>query len=494
MLYKFHSRGVCISVEEYAGSLMNGHGPNSSAPPEGSDRGSRWPWFLAIACVLIVLIAIFLPRPNANSPASAGLANASTPTTGPNSPGERSARVPHFRSRGGPALTAEELVAGKVIQFARIRRETVRALARHFKVEVPAEVERFYDAAEAGRWDELTALFNSMKEHVHEEGSTEGLRKLWPAILETYGVAEQAHEWPAQKLLDYGQAVLGSLRPDMIYIGGTDPGRFIPTLLNETSDGERRIVLTQNAFADGTYLEYAEFLYRDRLATLTQDDSQRAFQDYITDAQKRLQHDQQFPNEPKQVRPGEDLKMADDRFQVSGQVAVMAITGKLLETLMQKNPDASFAMETSFPFESMYAAATTLGPIMELRVRDEQNALTRERAAQALDYWRTTAQQFASDPEAADSLNVRKTYSKMASEQAALFLDRKYPTEAEQGFQFAVEICPSSPEAVFRYVNLLMGQNRLGDAVPVAEAAVKAAPEYTQFGDLLEQLKKMKKN
>ena len=53
---------------------------------------------------------------------------------------------------------------------------------------------------------------------------------MWQAVHETYGVAEVAHDWPAQKLLDYGQAVLDSLRPGMVYVGGTDAGRFIPTL------------------------------------------------------------------------------------------------------------------------------------------------------------------------------------------------------------------------------------------------------------------------
>src|SRR6185437_12103415 len=103
-----------------------------------------------------------------------------------------------------------------------------------------------------------------------------GLGAVWPAVLETWGVAEQAHEWPAQKLLDYGDAVIGSLRPGMIYVGGTDPGRFIPTLLNETGEGDRHIVLTQNALADNTYLDYVDFLYQDRLAPLTPEDSQRA--------------------------------------------------------------------------------------------------------------------------------------------------------------------------------------------------------------------------
>ena len=106
-----------------------------------------------------------------------------------------------------------------------------------------------------------------------------------------------------------------------------------------------------------------------------------------------------FPTNPKQVRPGEDIKMIENRVQVSGQVAVMAINEKLFQALMEKNPDASFAIEQSFPLESTYANATPLGPIMELRVRDEQNALTAERAAQSVDYWRATAQQLLADPE-----------------------------------------------------------------------------------------------
>ena len=111
----------------------------------------------------------------------------------------------------------------------------------------------------------------------------------------------------------------------MVYVGGTDPGRFIPTLLNETGDGERHVVLTQNALADGTYLEYLRFLDGDRMTALRRRIRSARFRTISADAQKRLAHDQQFPDEPKQVRPGEDIRHTDNRVQVSGQVAVMAI-------------------------------------------------------------------------------------------------------------------------------------------------------------------------
>src|SRR5258706_11417645 len=196
----------------------------------------------------------------------------------------------------------------------------------------------------------------------------------------------------------------------MIYVGGTDPGCFIPTFLNETSEGERHITLTQNALADGTYLEYLNFLYGEKLSTLTQEDSQRAFQDYIADAQKRLEHDQQFPDEPKQIRPGEDIQVTDGKVEVGGQVAVMGINEKLLEALMQKNPGISFAIQESFPMRSTYADALPLGPLMELGARDDQNTFTAERAAQSLDYWRNAAQQALSDFDATGSEAALQSY------------------------------------------------------------------------------------
>lgn len=494
---------------------MNRLDSDLSVPPKDAKSGARWPWFLALACVALVLVAIFLPRPGVNSPASPDSSSASAAGDPPKPFSDRFARGSQLRSSGGTALTAVEIVAAKVSEFGRSRREIVERIAHRLKKKVPPEVKKFFDAIEAGNWEEIEASWKALRSRSGQYDGTSHsteLNEFWPAVLDAYGAAEQAHLWPAQKLLDYGNAILDSLRPGMVYVGGTDPGRWIPELLNDTSDGERHIIVTQNAFADGRYLDYMTELYGDRFATLTKEDSQRAFQEYLADAEKRLRHDQEFPDEPKQVHPGEDIKFVDgvpqdsgqmklwsvneknQRVQVSGQVAVMAINEKLLQTLMQKNSDASFAMETSFPFKSMYAETSTLGPIMELRARDEQNALTPERAQQAVDYWRSIAQQAASDPEAGDSENFRKAYSKMAAEQAALLLNRKFTAEAEQAFRSAVEICPTSPEAVFRYVNMLVGQNRINDAIPVAANALAADPHNAHVRDLLERLKAFPKN
>src|ERR1041385_9308450 len=89
----------------------------------------------------------------------------------------------------------------------------------------------------------------------------------------------------------------------------------------------------------------------------------------------------------------------------------------------------------------MYATTTTLGPVMEMGVHDEQSGLTAQRAAEAVDYWRTTAQQLLTDPDIAPDSDARKAYSKLVSSQAGLLADQKFTAEAEQEFRVALELC-----------------------------------------------------
>ena len=65
--------------------------------------------------------------------------------------------------------------------------------------------------------------------------------------------------------------------------------------------------------------------------------------------------------------------------------------------------------------------------------------------------------------------------------------------EADFAFRQAFALCPYSPEAVFRYVNLLTGQQRFEDAVLVAETAARILPENKQFRDLLMEVRRLKK-
>lgn len=452
-------------------------------------RSARWPWVLGIGCLLLLVVGLLLRR-------GGGVPLQTADTTAPSTVAGADANRGLDRLRRAQrssAMTAEEIVSSKVRQFARSRREYAYEMARRANKAVPKEVEEFFDALEGRNWEEIEARFKALRPG-EGTGVPPHLYDMWPAVMDAYGAAQEAHIWPAQKLLDYGNAVLDSLRPGMVYVGGTDPGRWIPAMLNDTRDGERHIVLTQNALADRLYLDYVAFQYGDRFSSLTHADSERAFSDYLADAQKRFDHDQQFPNEPKQVRPGEDFKKVDNRLQVSGQISVMAINERLFKMLLEKNPELSFAMEESFPFQSVLTDASPLGPIMEVRPRDEQNAFTPERAAQTVDYWRNATGQLLNDAEAQASDAVRKSYSKLLSSQAGLFLEQKHPAEGEALLRLANEVCPYSPEAVFRYCNLLISQGRVNEALPVVANARRADPNYQQFRDLQTELNRLSRN
>src|SRR6266850_1621180 len=235
-----------VSLErrrKYQKVFMKEYGPQESATPDvPARRHHRLPWLLAGGCLLAILAALLLPPvPESSS------SRDSTQTNDVMAARTRSAKETGVSLRRGTSElgpTSEEIVSRKLNQFGKSRRDLVHALSKHFKVEVPDDVERFFDAVEGGRWEEIDAAHKSLLlgGDLTTPRSAE-LHQIWRAIQEMWGVAREAHDWPAQKLLDYGEAVLGSLRPGMIYVGGTDPGCFIPTFLNETSENERHVVL-----------------------------------------------------------------------------------------------------------------------------------------------------------------------------------------------------------------------------------------------------------
>jgi len=367
----------------------------------------------------------------------------------------------------------------KLARFAESRRKLTHALAERHGVTVPADVDRFFDAVASGNWDDIEARFQVINggdsSAGHAAGRPPGVEKLWPAIIDAYGAAEQAHLWPAQGLLDYGNAALGALRPGMVYVGGTDNGRWIPELLNDTGDGERHIIITQNGLADSSYLDYLNLQFGDQLTTLSAEDSQSAFAAYLADAQKRLEHDQQFPDDPKQIRPGEEVHQVDGKFQVSGMVAVMSINEKLLQALLDKNAGVSFAVQESYPLTGTYGDAVPLGPLMELRAPDPQNAFDTDKAAQTVDYWRALTQEVLADP--ASSTPAFSSYSHDAVAAGHLLAAHHYDAEAEQTYRLAAQMAPGNVEATTGLAEVLNRTGRGDQARQLLDDFARAYPD-----------------
>src|SRR5262249_21507819 len=92
----------------------------------------RWRGFLVIACGLMLLAGLLhKPRRTEQSSAETGANQGMT-----NTPSQRRVieKAHHHSQSAMAAPTAEEIVAGKLAQFARSRREFAYALARRHNV------------------------------------------------------------------------------------------------------------------------------------------------------------------------------------------------------------------------------------------------------------------------------------------------------------------------------------------------------------------------
>jgi len=270
------------------------------------------------------------------------------------------------------------------------------------------------------------------------------------------------------------------------------------------------------------------------ILTPTVDDSQKAFQEYIYDAQRRLLHDQQNPNEPKQIHPGELVSFSPDgRVQVAGQVAVMAINGLLTKVIFDKNPTNEFFVEESFPLDWMYPYLSPFGIIMKIN-RNPVPEFTEAILRKDHEFWSRYSERLCGDWITYDTPvkdicafvdriyrrgdltgykgdvkfirdnDAQKAFSKLRNSIAGLYSwrisdARTNPTErarvikeADFAFKQAFAFCPYSPETVTRYVQLLAGIGRLDDALAVAETC-KSFDEDSPFTqNLVDQISQMR--
>ncbi|HTG45867.1 MAG TPA: DUF2723 domain-containing protein, partial [Verrucomicrobiae bacterium] len=423
--------------------------------------------------------------------------------------------------------------------------------------------------------------------------------------------------------------VYGEMEKNTILFGGTDPGRFNPTYMifcesfippakkprDPKFDRRDVYLITQNALADSTYLDYIRahynrsaqqdpfffvnflrptreeelgrtniiakmFLPVDRfftklgakierhrrangvypplenpppppadmvnnpydvgaylskeIVTPTPEDSQRAFQDYIQDAQRRLQHDMTHPNEPKQIKPGEDVRVVDNRISVSGQVAVMAINGLLTKVIFDKNPTNEFYVEESFPLDWMFPHLTPFGIIMKIN-RDPVPEMTADIIRKDHDFWSKYSDRlignwitydtpvkeicdfadkvyvhrdfrgFKGAREFVRDDNAQKAFSKLRSAIGGVYFWRVQTSrnqaensrclkEAEFAFKQAFAYCPYSPEAVYKYVTLLVNLGRAADADLVVKTCMKFDPDNPAMEALARNIGEILKN
>jgi len=440
------------------------------------------------------------------------------------------AQKPEANSRA-PAPDAKPWFDARLRAFFAAKAAQAHRLAELEQKPLAPEVWPYFQAGMGGNWQTATNLWHAMRQRATQYlGNTNADEKIcstmvWSPILETDLAWEQFANWREKYVLAYGNDIIKSIPPGSIYFGGTDPGRGVITAMSEShAEGKPFFTLTQNALADGTYLDYLRAMYGATISTPTAEDSQRCFQEYMADAQRRIPLHQ--------LKPGEDVKIVGGQVQVSGQVAVVSIDGLIAKTIFDRNPGREFYVEESFPHDWMYPYLSPNGLIMKIN-RQPLPRLSEELIRQDHEYWSSYLRPmlgnwlnydtpvaevaafaekvygkhdlggFKGDPQFVEDTWAQKAFSKLRSSIGGVYdwraTNANTPAEKQQmakeadfAFRQAYALCPTSPEALFRYVRLLLSLNRLDDARLVAETTLKLDPEDAQIRSLLEHLKNFK--
>jgi len=446
-------------------------------------------------------------------------------------PSPASEVVKPTKSHAAPPTLPDEIRS-----FIAAKEQQARSLAGLPNRELPPELGAYFQAALAGNWQPASNAFVDFNRRLEQGPFDESRSRLFTArqpVMETHIALEYFTRGQPKYASAFGRDIVASLPAGSIYFGGTDPGRGLVTAFAHSRAGADAIfVLTQNALADNSYLEYLRQMYGERIKVPTPQDSQNAFQTYMSDAQRRLEHDQQFPTEPKQIKPGEEIKIINSRVQVSGQVAVMSINALLARTIFENNAQREFYLQESFPLEWMYPHLEPHGLIMKLNraplaqisaeaVQRDQEFWTarmkpmvgdwlKEEAtvAEVCDFiervfvWKDLGQ-FKGDPAYLGDPYSTKMFSKLRSSMAGVYRWRAdhAKNEAERqrmvraadfAFRQALALGPNNPEVVFRYIRALTEDGRVADALRVARVAAKFPESEAQAARLIRDLESKK--
>ncbi|NUN92929.1 MAG: DUF2723 domain-containing protein [Verrucomicrobiae bacterium] len=300
----------------------------------------------------------------------------------------------------------------------------------------------------------------------------------------------------------YGHDMLKDCDRDAVVYGGTDPGRFVPTYMifvesfqpkrwRKDPNFDRRdlYIITQNALADQTYMNYIRGHY----------DTHREKMDRWY--HRLLGRDQLYPKEPlrlpddnefnlifsevvqaAQNNPQSGVTFQRDamgkvvRASVQGVEGVFAINGAIAKWIFEMNKAKhTFYVEESYPIPWMYPYLEPFGLFMKLN-KEPIKAIPPEVVRRDMALWSRLDAELMANPKFLRDDVARKSFSKLRSSIGGVYLFRGMNREAEKSLRQALDFYPASAEARSRLTECLVNQGRLAEARANCEAWLALDP------------------
>jgi len=281
----------------------------------------------------------------------------------------------------------------------------------------------------------------------------------------------------------FGYDMLKDLPQGSIMIGGTDPGRFVPTymILGESTqpakfkrdpDFDRRdlYIITQNALGEPNYMKYLRDQY-----TTARPEPANAFERWLGRGEAYPRTPILLPSEEEVA---EAVKKAAEEHDVPPpeNERSLIVFSSVLKWVWEKNRDRhDFFIEESFPILWTYDYALPHGLVYQLN-KTKVESLPPDVVARDFEFWKNYKARLLGDPAYAKDLDAQRSFSKLRGTTGNIYRHHKMTPEAMRAYREALELWPNNHEVLISLMTYLWEQDQFDEALQLVKLALENDP------------------
>ena len=283
----------------------------------------------------------------------------------------------------------------------------------------------------------------------------------------------------------FGHDMLKDLPTGSVMIGGTDPGRFVPTYMifgesaqppknkrDPAFDRRDLYIITQNALGERNYMRYLRDHY-----TAARPKPSGSFERWLGRENTYPPKPLILPTEFDTVQ--ELVNMAKSKEQESRRPADregVELFSVILRWIWEKNRDEhEFFIEESFPIPWTYDYAIPHGLIYKLS-KAKLDVLPKEIVERDFAYWKAYSARLLSDPNFKSDFDARRSFSKLRYTLANIYRHRAMAAEAEGAYREALALWPGNADAIAALTPFLWDRGAFDEAISICDTALEEDP------------------
>ena len=301
------------------------------------------------------------------------------------------------------------------------------------------------------------------------------LMPVMPLLLNEAGCTQRGRWFGWQ----FGHDMLKDLPRGSVVLGGTDPGRFVPTymILGESTqprgvkrdpEFDRRdlYMITQNGVGEELYRKYLADQYGPNRQV-----PKNAFERWLGRADA-------YPKEPLVFPTDEEIRAAIQKeLEAAGGSPDPALAHSVVTRLIwEKNKDShDFFVEESFPLTWSYNHALPRGLVYQI-TKEPLKEIPADVVKKDMEFWNVYVGSLLRNPDYSDDYDAQRSFSKLRTTTGHIYQHWKLLQEAETAYRQSLILWPGNPESLGALNSMLWERGDYGGVIKLLEPANAADP------------------